>query len=224
MKYRAEDILPILNQDEKVRREFEQFAYPKAYARGQYINLEGDHCNYFYMVLSGSVRVYKSGECGREVTLYKVKPGESCILSAFSIMNNREFPANAVTEEPSMLVEIPESVLRDWLNRHELWRAYLFTLFSTHLQEIISKVEYLAFYRVDERIANYLIQSTASGDNTLHITHSDIARELGTAREVVSRILKTFEKARLISLSRKNITVIDEQALLSHGRSFSYAG
>lgn len=214
MTYIHSEILPQLRKaGEKVQREFEKYACVRNRSRGEFIALEGDRCHYFYLVVSGSLRVYKGDEYGREITLYKVKPGESCILSAFCILNGGEFPANATAEEMTQLIEIPANVFRDWLDRHEFWRNYIFSRFSVHLANIISRVESLVFRRMDERIAQFLVHTASGSPNQVKLTHSDIARELGTAREVVSRILKNFEKARLIQLSRGNITIINQQGL-----------
>ena len=225
MKYNIEKLLPFLmDAGEKVKRDFEEFSCLKTVSRGEYLALEGDHCNFFYMLISGTLRIYKGDEFGREITLYKVKAGESCILSAFCILNGGSFPANAVADENVILIEIPAGAFRDWLDRHDCWREYVFRLLSLHLSEIIDKIAALVFRRVDERIASYLADGASRPHSRLKVTHSDIARELGTAREVVSRILKNFEKARLIRLSRGNITILDHQGLLSHGKAYSYAG
>lgn len=221
MFYSYFEILPQLRKaGEKVQREFEQYACIRTYTRGEFLALEGDRCHFFHLVVSGCLRVYKGDEYGREITLYKVKPGESCTLSAFCILNGGEFPASAMAEETTRVIEIPAAVFRDWLNRHEFWRDYIFSRFSAHLSNIISRIESLVFRRMDERIAQFLVHSASGTSNRVKLTHSDIARELGTAREVVSRILKNFEKARLIQLSRGNITILNQQGLLpgSDGR------
>ncbi len=221
----VEYLLPFFkNAGIKLQQEFEQYAGHKHYSRGDFLTMEGDRCHHFYLVQSGEVRVYKADDCGREVTLYKVKPGESCILSAFCIMNGGDFPAYAVADKRTRIIEIPSTVFRDWLNRHDFWREYIFNLFSGHLTEIISKVESLVFQRVDERIAHFLARSKPRHHNRLKMTHADIARELGTAREVVSRILKDFEKSHFVKLSRGKITILDPQGLQDHGRLFGYAG
>lgn len=220
MPYTHVEILPQLrNAGEKVQREFEKYACVRTCSRGEFIALEGDRCHFFHLVVSGSLRIYKGDEYGREITLYKVKPGESCILSAFCILNGGEFPANAMAEETTQVIEIPAIVFRDWLNRHEFWREYIFSRFSVHLSNIISRIESLVFRRMDERIAQFLVHSASGASNRVKLTHSDIARELGTAREVVSRILKNFEKARLIRLSRGNITIINQQGLFPRAGS-----
>jgi CRP/FNR family transcriptional regulator len=225
MKYNIETLLPFLREaNEKVLRDFKEYSCYKTYSRGEYLALEGDRCTYFYLLVSGSLRIYKGDEEGREITLYKVKPGESCILSAFCIINGGNFPANALVDEEATLIEIPANVFRYWLDRHDIWREYVFTLLSVHLSEIINKIASLVFLRTDERIARFLVAAANKPHNHLKTTHSDIARELGTAREVVSRILKSFERERFIRLSRGNITIVDPQGLMNHSRTYSYAG
>lgn len=203
----------LVNAPPRVLSEFRQYAVTRKFRADELIYLEGDACDYFNLIISGSLRIYKSGECGREITLYKVEAGESCLLSAFSILSHTTFPAIATADQETRAVLIPAPVFRDWINRHEVWREYIFKLLSGRLTEIISKIEALAFQRVDERIAEFLIRSSRKKKKTIRVTHSDIARELGTAREVVSRILKNFEKENLVSLARGNITVLNSDAL-----------
>jgi len=198
---------------DKVVKDFYQYSILKKVKKDQIIYLEGDRCDYFNLVLSGILRIYKSGEGGREITLYKVFPGESCLLTAFSILSHTTFPAIAVADVDTRMVLIPAEAFRDWVTRYDVWRDYLFRLLSGRLNEIISKIEALAFQRVDERIAEFLASYIQRRQRSIKITHSDIARELGTAREVVSRILKNFERDNLVELSRGHITILNEEAL-----------
>ncbi|RMH79260.1 MAG: Crp/Fnr family transcriptional regulator [Calditrichaeota bacterium] len=215
MSHTIESVLPFLEQaDPGIRREFEQHALVETVYRGKIMILEGEPCKSMYIVVDGAIRVFKSSDSGREITLYQVRSGESCTLTAFSIINNSPFPAMASAERPTRIVKIPAEIFREWVQKYDVWREYVFQLLADSLTEIIHKVESLAFRRVDERLAELLVHAAGDEQGPVKMTHSAIARELGTAREVVSRILKDFEKARFVTLSRGNITVINPDALL----------
>ncbi|MCB0036347.1 MAG: Crp/Fnr family transcriptional regulator [Anaerolineales bacterium] len=179
---------------------------------GEIICWEGDTCGQLAIVLSGLVRVYKIGENGREITLYRIEENDSCILTASCILSEVKFPALAVVEQTVRVALIPAPVLRRWINQYDVWRNYVFGLLSYRLAGVIATIEEVAFRRVDVRIAEFLLK-TADARGHLTITHQEIASELGTAREVVSRILKDFEREGVITLARGAVT-IQNQTLL----------
>ena len=174
-------------------------------AKDRAIYFEGDCCQSLPLIISGSLRIYKLGESGREITLYHLEPGDSCILTASSIISHKNFPAFAVTQTDVEAITIPASSLRNWVRHNPIWQDYICGLFSHRLANMIEIVEEIAFRRMDCRIASYLLKISNTSAETIPKTHLEIAQELGTSREVVSRILKTFEKEELISLSRKLI-------------------
>ena len=172
---------------------------------GQFICLEGDVCNYLPLVISGSVRVYKIGESGREITLYHLEQGDSCIMTASCIISQKVFPAFAVTETEVEAFTIPANSLREWVRHNPIWQEYIFGLLSQRLANVIEIIEEVAFQRMDCRIASYLLNKSDRELKTIQTTHEAIAKELGSSREVVSRILKTFEQQGLLYLSRGKI-------------------
>ena len=172
---------------------------------GQFICLEGDLCNHLPLVISGTVRVYKIGESGREITLYHLDQGDSCIMTASCIISHKVFPAFAISETEVEAVTIPANSLREWVTHNPIWQEYIFGLLSQRLANVIEIIEQVAFRRLDCRIASYLLKNCNNQLKTIQITHEAIAQELGSSREVVSRILKTFEKQGLLSLSRGKI-------------------
>jgi len=121
-------------------------------------------------------------------------------------MSGVEFPAFAATETKLEAIVIPPQVLQRWVTQHTVWSEYLWSLLSSRLAEVISLVEEVAFQRVDKRTAEYLLH-LASADGKVTKTHQDIAADLGSSREVISRILKEFENRGLISLSRGEIHI-----------------
>lgn len=181
--------------------------------RGQGICREGDRCDHLALLTSGRARVFKLAESGREITLYHVEPGECCILTASCMLSGRAFPANATVEDDLEAVLIPGARVLDWMNASASWRQFLWGLLAERLGEVIGLVEEVAFRRIDERLGEYLANHALHKGRLLQATHGQIAADLGTSREVVSRILKDFELRGLLKLSRGRIELGDPAAL-----------
>lgn len=179
----------------------------------QYICREGDECSHLALLISGRVRVYKLAENGKEITLYRIKPGDSCVLTASCIMSEVNFPALAVAETDLEAVLVPAMWVRSWMGTSEVWRRLVFGLISKRLADVISVLENVAFQRMDVRIAAYLLGQPRSRRDEVETTHQIVAAELGTSREVVSRILKDFEAKGLIYRSRGMIRILNLAAL-----------
>jgi len=177
-------------------------------ARDEYFLREGDVCSTFAIVLSGRLRVFKLGESGQEITLYHVGPGEACPLNVSCILSDRPVPAMAKAEDDVSALVIPADTFRAWMADVAPLRAFIFEMFAERLTEVMSLVEEVAFRKMDQRLASYLMamfdQEEETGD-CVAVTHAHIASELGTAREVVSRLLKEFERLGAIELSRGRI-------------------
>lgn len=205
--------MPILLQaDPLLQREFQSQAYFARIPAGRDVFVEGDYIDAIALLLSGVVRVYKIGENGREITLYRFGLGESCVLTANAILSQASFPAIATVEQEAEAVLVPAGVFRQWVHRYELWRDLVFDLMSQRLASVLDVVDAVVFQRMDTRLAEFLLARTRSSD-TLFITHQEIAAELGTAREVVSRILEDFSSRGLIESGRGQLSVRDRDGL-----------
>lgn len=178
---------------------------------GQILVRKGAECSYLPFVVSGTLRVFELGEQGKELTLYRVERGESCILTATCILNRGEFPAIAQSEGRTAVALLPSAMFAGLVEEHPQWRQYLFGLYSHRLETVLSVVEEIAFHHVDARIIDYLLTSGRAG--SVRTTHQQIASEVGTSREVVSRILKDLEMKGVVETSRGMITILDEKAL-----------
>lgn len=205
------DILPILKVPE-IARVISAGAKVVDAEPGQVICHQGQQCAQLSLLVSGVVRVFRVGENGREMTLYRILPGDSCVLSASCILGQRSFPAIARVEQTAKAIMVPNHMVREWMASHEAWRDYIFSLFSNRLADVISRVDELAFQRVDHRLARYLLDN-ANSSAELRLTHQQIADDLGTAREVISRVLKEFELQSAIELTRGRIRLLDLQTL-----------
>jgi CRP/FNR family transcriptional regulator len=205
--------LPILDHaNPGLLREFQQTAFFARIPKGRDVFIEGDHVDAIAMLISGVVRVYKIGETGREITLYRLGNGESCILTANAILSQKNFPAVATVEQEAEAVMIPADTFRDWVKRYDLWREFVFELLSQRLSAVMAIVEEVAFRRMDVRIASLLTERGWKSD-LIQITHQEIAAELGSSREVISRILEDFSAQGLVETSRGTIKILDRDAL-----------
>ena len=167
----------------------------------------GDLCQAFLILLDGEVRVQLTAENGREVTLYRIGPGGSCILTTSCLLSNEHYPAEAVAESDIEALAIPVSSFQSALESSQWFRRFVFDGFSSRLTSVIQKIEQIAFTAIDVRLAGVLLELDRKGIEK--ITHQDIAVELGTAREVVSRHLKRFESEGWVRLGRGQVSLID---------------
>lgn len=207
--------MPFLQRaDETLKRDLRQHAHFARIPAGRDVFVDGDRVESIALLISGVVRVYKIGETGREITLYRFGLGESCILTANAILSQKSFPAIATVEEDAEAVMIPAEVFREWVNKYDLWREFVFDLLSDRLSTVMAVVDEVVFKRMDRRVASLLLNQ-AQVRNPMRVTHQEIAAELGSSREVISRILEDFSRAELIEAGRGTIEVLDFEGLES---------
>ena len=173
----------------------------------RFVFRSGDLCSAFLILVDGSVRVQLTSASGREVTLYRIGPGGSCILTTSCLLSNENYPAEAVAESDIEALAIPISSFQSALEESQWFRRFVFDGFSSRLTSVIQKIEQIAFTAIDVRLAGVLLELDRKGVEK--ITHQDIAVELGTAREVVSRHLKRFEAEGWVRLGRGQVSLVD---------------
>jgi CRP/FNR family transcriptional regulator len=178
---------------------------------------DGDSCRSYMLVLSGSMRIQKVSESGREIVLYRVEAGQGCVLTTSCLLAGRNYPAEGVTETEVTAVTIPLDRFEQGLAQSPGFRRFIFSTYTRRLTDLIMLIEEVAFGRIDVRLAHYLLRH-AGGDGSLTVTHQELAVELGSAREVISRQLKEFERRGWVRLGRGRIVLLDRGALrrLSH--------
>ena len=175
---------------------------------------QGASCENYLLVTQGVVKVFTRATNGREIVLYRVNKGQSCTLTTTCLFANNSYPAEGVTETAVEALIIPLDEFNRGLVQSPSFREFVFNTYGNRLCDVISLVGDVSFNRIDVRLAKQLLRH-ASPQNNLTITHQALAFELGTAREVISRQLKTFEKNELIYLSRKKIQLKNLEAIKS---------
>jgi CRP/FNR family transcriptional regulator, anaerobic regulatory protein len=183
------------------------------FGAGQDLMAVGDRVEAVPVIITGSIRVFWTGESGREITLYRFGPGECCVLSADSILGNRLFPARAQVAETVEVAFIPAPIFNDLLARSPEWRARIFGALSERLVSLMGTLNEVAFGHLDTRVAALLVRRAGGQAAVRSITHQQIADELGSAREAVSRVLEELRSRGLLRLGRGSIEVLDPAGL-----------
>ncbi len=174
----------------------------------------GDPCTNFLMVMRGRVRIYRFDENGREIALYRVGAGEICVMTLGNLADGLDYSAEAKTEEEVSVLAIPLPYFQRAMAESEAFRNLILSELTRRLTEVMRLVEQVAFQKLDLRLACMLGQlSGQHNTQCLQITHLDVARELGTSREVASRLLKEFERRGCIRLQRGRIEILSPDAL-----------
>jgi CRP/FNR family transcriptional regulator, anaerobic regulatory protein len=173
---------------------------------------EGDVGEVFAMVGRGDIRVFKTNETGREISLYHVQDGEPCLVNMLCVFLGRPAMASARVEAPTEAVVIPAPTFRDWVRSEDSVRNFVFATMATRFVDVMTLVEEVAFRKMDARLAELLSRKFSPKGVPLRVaetTHEELAAELGTAREVVSRLLKEFERTGMVSISRGRLELRD---------------
>jgi CRP/FNR family transcriptional regulator len=173
---------------------------------------EGCRCDSYLLVLQGSVRVQKVSESGREIVLYRVESGQSCVLTTSCLLACERYSAEGVTETPVEAVALPQSLFQELVASSGGFRSFVFASYAERISGLLMLIDAIAFGRMDGRLAARLLE-LADRDGSVGLTHQAIAAELGTAREVISRLLKEFERKGLLSLGRGRIEILAPGAL-----------
>lgn len=170
---------------------------------------ENEPCRGFPLLLAGSVRVVKHAPNGREILLYRMEPGDGCVLSGSCLLGSSDYSAVGVAEAGVELLLMPGGLFNALLLEHEPFRHFVFGLYGQRLAEISALVEEVAFRRLDERLAQLLVRQGP----LVETTHQRIADELGSVREIVSRLLRSFAERGWVALERERIRVLDPKSL-----------
>jgi CRP/FNR family transcriptional regulator len=203
------ELYPVLQElSVALRSRLADAVQPMTVPAGTVLFDEHQPCQGFPFVLVGSIRVVKLATNGRELPLYKVLPGESCIITSSCLLGHADYNARGVTESDTTLVLLPRALFDEMLDV-TAFRDFVFDLFAERISELMQLVEEVAFRKLDQRLANLLLGK----GRQLHTTHQQLADELGSVREMVSRLLKGFADQGLVRLGREQIEILDPAGL-----------
>ncbi|MCU0416424.1 MAG: Crp/Fnr family transcriptional regulator [Cytophagaceae bacterium] len=184
-------------------------AIRKEFAAGEVILREQMHVQAIPLIEKGLLGVYRTEESGKEMLLYYIRPGESCIMSFLAGMHQDTSKIQAIAEEETTLLLLPIQDVSNWIKLYPEWIDYIFKLYHQRFEELLNVVNALAFQKMDDRLAQHLKKKAdITGQRELMVTHQQLADELGTTREVISRILKQMEKNGLVTLLRNKIILM----------------
>ena len=210
-KRKLRDMETAINWPEikQIKQKLAEFGYTKTYEAGSVIIQEYSRIQSVPFIVRGSVKVTQSDDDYREILLYYLEPGESCIMSVLGGLNQERSKLNVIAETEAEVLFLPREKIPELTAAYPQWLDYIFKLYHKRFNELLEVVNATAFKKMDERLLSYLRKkASVSGNTSLDITHEQIATELGTARVVVSRLLKQMEKERLVELGRNKIKLL----------------
>ncbi len=194
----------------ELQEKIAEYGTPIDYNPGDVIMDYGQYIRFVPMVAEGTIKVLREDDEGNELVLYYVKEGETCAMSLTCCMANKKSAIKAVAEDDVRIIAIPVKYMDQWYTEHPSWKNFTMNTYQHRFEEMLEALDQVAFKKMDERLERYLEdKSTIQGSRTLNMSHQDIARELNTSREVVSRLLKKLEHLGRVSLGRNRIELLD---------------
>ncbi len=187
-------------------------------APGRFFFHEGDTCTQVVLVGKGDIRIFKTAESGREITLYHVQAGDICLLTSLTLVTEQVYPASARVMLPAEVLLFPASTFRKWITEHQVIRQLAFKTIMHRIVDMMVLIDEIMSRKIDHRLAEFLLKHFDSEQPhamSLHLTHEQIATELNSVREVISRTLKKFERQGVITLSRGRIQLLNPSSLQS---------
>lgn len=193
----------------ELRKKLQSSSIIKTYKQGQAIVQENSHIRSIPLVAKGAVRVIRTEEDGREILLYYIKPGETCIMSFLGGIHHETSKVRAEVEEDAEIFFLPIDKVTEFIKEYPEWLDYIFRLYHKRFEELLEVINAVAFKKVDERLLLLLEKKVElTGSKLFAVTHEQLANELGTARVVVSRLLKQLEEDGKLRLGRNKIEML----------------
>ncbi len=197
--------------DEELLKEMSESSKILTAKPGDILMEPGKYVKMVPIVLSGYIKILRLDDEGKELFLYYLDPGETCALSLTCCAASKPSEIKAVVEEDTSFIGIPIEVHEMWTGKYKQWKNFVSTTYQSRFNELLTALDAVAFKRMDQRLMNYIVVRMKQGKtNELSITHQEIATELGTSREVISRLLKQLEKKKWIELGRNVIYIRDD--------------
>ncbi len=211
-----ESFPPLLALEPTARETLAKFARMVEAPIGTIGYREGGACGAYVMRLAGQSRVYKMSASGREILLYRVHAGETCVITTTCLLGHSNYPASTIVEQPITDVIIPAAAFNQLMIDSAVFRTFVMTNYGALITDLIMLLDEVAFHSLDARLAKLLLET---GSDIINRTHQLMADELGTAREVVSRQLKRFEQKGWVTLGRGHVEISDRVKLVKMSNS-----
>ena len=200
-----EDTLKTFFKDPKLNEEIRNYCRQKHLDKDQVMMSPGDEIVFVPIVIKGAVRIMRHNEEGQEVFLYHLYPGQTCAMALNCCQAGRRSMIKAVVEDDADILQVPVKLIEEWFKYPE-WRSFINTTYGTRFSELLGVIDLIAFSNMDKQLLHYLTErSKALNTKALYITHQEIADELHTHREAISRLLRTMEEKKLVKLGRHTI-------------------
>jgi len=207
-----EDVPLLRGLDESTKSLLRESAIRKQIPRGAVLFRPGDQCVHFPLIVAGTVRVQRVTESGREIVLYRVSTNETCILTTASLLSDDAYATEGIAETDVTAYIVPSERFANLMNVSASFRAIVFDGYSRRIATLMSRIEEIVCTRINVRLAERLL-ALRGADNRISVTQQALAADLGTAREVVGRTLKSFERSGWVKLSRGGAEITDAGAL-----------
>ena len=208
--------LPFYNHLSKQEKEdIIKFSSIKNYSKGTLIHSNENECLGLIMLIKGSIRIYMLSDEGKEITLYNIEENDIEVLSASCVFNQITFDTELIAKEDCELLIVSVNYLSKLIEENIYVRSYVYESLADRFSDVMWSIQQILFFKIDQRIASYLIDKANKEKTlTLNTTQENIALEINSAREVVTRMLKKFQKEKLIEINRKEIIILDKENLL----------
>ncbi len=187
----------------------EKNAVQKTFAAGEVIMRTGQYIKSTALVLEGRIKIYRENQDGGEFLMYYLEPGQACAVSMICALQSETSEITAIAEVDTEVLLIPVQLMDDLMNQYKSWYQFVIQTYRSRFDELISVVDNIAFHNMDERLEFYLKRHAKnSGKNVIETSHQQIADDLNSSREVISRLLKKMEQRKLVKLNRNMIELL----------------
>jgi CRP/FNR family transcriptional regulator len=195
--------------EENLRKSIEQEATVMEIPAGEMLMDIGNYIKFVPLIMSGTLKIMREDKDGNELLLYYVKAGETCAMSLTCCMGDARSNVRAIAEEDTVILAIPVRYMDQWTNQYQSWKSFVMHTYQKRFEELLATIDGIAFQKLDDRLERALKQrSEAAGVKLLAVTHQELATELNSSREVMSRILKQMERRNMVKLGRNRIELL----------------
>lgn len=194
--------------DPKLLEELNKYGRVKTVPQGTVLIEPGQEIFFIPLVQQGVLRIVRQNDEGKEIFLYHLYPGQTCAMAINCCQSHKKSMVKAIAEEETEVLQIPVNLVEEWF-RYPEWKTFVNSTYGSRFAELMEVIDLIAFSNMDKQVLHYLQErSRAAGSKALYITHQQIADELHTHREAISRLLRTMEQKNLLRLGRNTIELL----------------